>query len=60
MARALGLDPALVRGVSLDDLREPFGRPKHTDMVCGKLRATIDLEFQPMAACIAALAKQYA
>jgi dTDP-4-dehydrorhamnose reductase len=59
VARALAADPALVRGVSLDDLREPFGRPKRTDMVCGKLRATIDLEFQPMAACIAALAKQY-
>jgi dTDP-4-dehydrorhamnose reductase len=60
VARALGANPALVRGISLDDLREPFGRPKRADMACGKLRAAVDLEFQPMAACLAALAEQYA
>jgi dTDP-4-dehydrorhamnose reductase len=59
LARALGADPALVKGISLDDLKEPFRRPKRTDMVCRRLRGTIEPEFQPMPACVAFVAKQY-
>jgi dTDP-4-dehydrorhamnose reductase len=59
LARALGADPALVRGISLDDLKEPFRRPKRSDMMCRRLRATLDLDFQPLAACVGSLAEQY-
>jgi dTDP-4-dehydrorhamnose reductase len=59
LARALGADPSLVKGISLDDLTESFRRTKRGDLRCRRLRATFDLEFQPMASCIAAIAKQY-
>jgi dTDP-4-dehydrorhamnose reductase len=59
LARALGADLSLVKGISLDDLKESFGRLKRGDLVCRRLRATIHLEFQTMAACIASVAKQY-
>jgi dTDP-4-dehydrorhamnose reductase len=59
VARALRANEALVKGISLDDLHEPFGRPKRGNLVCRRLKATIALEFQPIAACIAALAEQY-
>jgi dTDP-4-dehydrorhamnose reductase len=59
VARALGADLALVKGMSLDDLKEPFRRTKRGDLVCRRLRNTVSLEFQPMAACIAAVAKHY-
>jgi dTDP-4-dehydrorhamnose reductase len=59
VARALAVDQALVRDISLDDLKEPFGRPKRGDLVCGRLRSTVDMEFRPMSACIAAIAAQY-
>jgi dTDP-4-dehydrorhamnose reductase len=59
LAQALGVDPALVKGISLDDLKEPFRRTKRGDLRCRRLRAALNLEFQPMAACIAAVAKSY-
>lgn len=59
LAEALGVDRSLVQGISLDDLKEPFRRPKRADLVCRRLRATVAVEFQPMARCIAALAEQY-
>jgi dTDP-4-dehydrorhamnose reductase len=60
LARALGVNPSLVKSISLDDLKEPFGRPKRGDLVCRRLRATLSFEFQPMAASIAAVARNYA
>jgi dTDP-4-dehydrorhamnose reductase len=59
LVRTLGAQSSLVKGISLDDLHEPFGRPKRSDMVCRKMRAAVNLEFRPMVACIAAIAKQY-
>jgi dTDP-4-dehydrorhamnose reductase len=59
LARALGIDRARVRAISLDDLKEPFRRPKRTDMVCRKLQATIKLEFQPLGTCVALLAREH-
>jgi dTDP-4-dehydrorhamnose reductase len=59
MARALGAAPALVRGISLDDLEEPFRRPKRTDLQCRRLNETVTMEFRSMAACIVSLAQQY-
>jgi dTDP-4-dehydrorhamnose reductase len=59
LAHALGVEPALVRGISLDDLKEPFRRVKRGDMVCRRLRATVNLEFQPVASCIQMVAKHY-
>jgi dTDP-4-dehydrorhamnose reductase len=59
VALALGAAPALVRGISLDDLKEPFRRAKRTDLLCRRLKETINPEFRPMAACIASLAEQY-
>jgi dTDP-4-dehydrorhamnose reductase len=59
VAEALGADPALVRGMSLDDLKEPFGRPRRVHLLCRRLRATVDLEFQPLATSIAAVTRQY-
>jgi dTDP-4-dehydrorhamnose reductase len=59
VAEALGADPALVRGMSLDDLKEPFGRSRRVHLVCRRLRAAVDLEFQPLATSIAAVARQY-
>jgi dTDP-4-dehydrorhamnose reductase len=59
LAHALGVEPGLVKGISLDDLKEPFRRLKRGDMVCRRLRATLNLEFQPMASCIQVVAKHY-
>jgi dTDP-4-dehydrorhamnose reductase len=59
VARALGAPPSLVRGISLDDLKEPFRRPKRTDLQCRRLEAAVGVEFQSMAACIGAVAEQY-
>jgi dTDP-4-dehydrorhamnose reductase len=59
VARALGAAPALVRGISLDDLKELFRRPKRTDLLGRRLKETVNLEFQSMAACIASLAWKY-
>jgi dTDP-4-dehydrorhamnose reductase len=59
VALALGAAPALIRGISLDDMKEPFRRPKHTDLLCRRLNETVNLEFRPMAACIVSLADQY-
>jgi dTDP-4-dehydrorhamnose reductase len=61
VARALGrgLGLGLVRDISLDDLKEPYGRPRRADMHCRRLRATVDLELQPMAASLASIAGQY-
>ncbi len=59
VAVAVGADGSLVRGMSLDDLHEPFGRPKRADLVCRRLKATITPEFQPMSQCIATIAAQY-
>jgi dTDP-4-dehydrorhamnose reductase len=59
VARALGAAPALVRGISLDDLKELFRRPKRTDLLCRRLNETVNLEFRPMAACVASFAERY-
>jgi dTDP-4-dehydrorhamnose reductase len=59
LARALGAPPALVKGISLDDLKEPFRRTKRGDLRCLRLRATLNLEFRTMAACLAAVASHY-
>jgi dTDP-4-dehydrorhamnose reductase len=59
LAHALGVEPGLVREISLDDLKEPFRRLKRGDMVCRRLRATVNLEFQPVASCIQVVAKHY-
>jgi dTDP-4-dehydrorhamnose reductase len=59
VARALGADPSLVKGISLDDLGEPFRRPKRTDLLCRRLNETVDLEFRPIAACITSVAQEY-
>ena len=59
VAAALGADERLVKGMSLDDLREPFGRPKRADLVCRRLREAVAAEFRPMSECIHAIAAQY-
>lgn len=59
LAHALDVAPHLIRGISLDDLKEPFRRLKRGDLVCRRLRATLALEFQPMTACIASIAQQH-
>jgi dTDP-4-dehydrorhamnose reductase len=59
VARAFGCDTALVKGISLDDLKEPFGRPKRGNLVCRRLQATLAVEFRAIANCIAAIAEQY-
>jgi dTDP-4-dehydrorhamnose reductase len=59
MARAVAADAALVKEICLDDLKEPFRRTKRGDLRCGRLKATLNLEFRPLAACIAAIVKQY-
>jgi dTDP-4-dehydrorhamnose reductase len=59
VAHALAASPSLVRAISLDDLNELFRRPKRADLLCRRLAAAVDVEFQPMSACIAAIAPQY-
>lgn len=59
VARALGADVSLVKDISLDDLHEPYGRPRRANLVCRRLRETVDVTFQPMATSIAAIALQY-
>ena len=59
VAQALGVEISLVTAISLDDFNEPFHRPKRADMICRRLRHTLDLPFRPLAACIASLAEQY-
>lgn len=59
VARALGAGVSLVKDISLDDLHEPYGRPRRANLVCRRLRATVDVPFQPLATSIAAIARQY-
>jgi hypothetical protein len=59
VGQAVAADESLVKGISLDDLKEPFGRPKRADLVCRRLRETVDVVFQPMAKCVAEIAEQY-
>jgi dTDP-4-dehydrorhamnose reductase len=59
VAGALGADPSLVRGISVDDLGECFRRPRRTDLLCRRLHETVDVEFRPLAACITSVAQQY-
>jgi dTDP-4-dehydrorhamnose reductase len=59
VARALGAAPGLVRRMSLDELKEPFRRPKRTDLLCRRMQEAVGLEFRSMAACVAAVAEQY-
>jgi dTDP-4-dehydrorhamnose reductase len=59
VAHALGVDAARVRGISLDDLKEPFRRPRRGDLLCRRLQAALTLEFQTMAESIVAIANQY-
>ena len=59
VARALGVPPSLVRGISLDELNESFRRPKRTDLLCRRLNETVNMEFRSMAACIESVAEQY-
>jgi dTDP-4-dehydrorhamnose reductase len=59
LASALGADPSRVKRISLDDLHEPFRRPKRTDLICRRLHAAIHMEFRPMITCIAVVAGQY-
>lgn len=59
IAQAVGVSPERVRGISLDDLKEPFARPKRVELLSRRLKAATNLEFQPMAVSIAAIAEQY-
>jgi dTDP-4-dehydrorhamnose reductase len=59
VARTFGSPRSLVKAISLDDLKEPFRRPKRADMGCRRLQATVDVPFQPLSACIAPLVEQY-
>lgn len=44
IARYLEMDPALIEPISLDDLDEPFKRPKKTDLRTDKLKSIIHLK----------------
>jgi dTDP-4-dehydrorhamnose reductase len=59
VSRALGAPPSLVRGISLDDLKESFRRPKRTDLLCRRLNETVNFVFRPMAPCVTSVAEQY-
>ncbi|MCZ6676206.1 MAG: sugar nucleotide-binding protein [Candidatus Poribacteria bacterium] len=59
MADVLDVDGALVQEISLDDLGEPFRRPKRTNLICQRLRETADIEFVPTARCIEQVARNY-
>jgi dTDP-4-dehydrorhamnose reductase len=59
MAVALDVDPRLVQRMSLDDLGEPFRRPKRTDMICAKLHKTVSMKFASLDACLRHVASHY-
>lgn len=52
IASGLGADPSLIRSISIDDLGEPFRRPKRTDMVCERLRALGSFAFADVDQCV--------
>lgn len=59
LARALLIEEGLIEPISLDDLNEPFIRPKSTDLCCDKLSSAISLKLTPPSVCIEEVAKIY-
>ncbi len=43
VAKKLGASPKLVKAISLDDLNEPFKRPKNTSLNCKKFQQTTSI-----------------
>lgn len=52
LARAMKVDPALVRKISLYDMPSMAGRPLDTSLLCTRLTKEVGAEFRPMRACI--------
>lgn len=51
LAQGLGVDQALVRRISLDDLGDGVTRPKNLSLRCGRLRA-LGIEMTPLSRCL--------
>lgn len=56
ICKEIGGDKELVIPISLNDLNEPFFRPKKTDMICGKIK---DLPMKSLRSAVHILIQQY-
>ncbi len=59
MAECLGVAPAKVAKISLDELGESFARPKNTSMVTKRLDRDINYKFTPIIRCIRKIAENW-
>lgn len=48
IAQEMGADLSLIQGISLDDLNDPFKRPKNTSMKCSKLLDQFNIPITPI------------
>ncbi len=53
IGEAMGVDPALIKDFSINEMGESFTRPKRTDMVCHRVAACGDFSFHTLDQCIA-------
>lgn len=59
MAELLDVDQQLVEKISLDDLNEPFQRPKNTSLSVDHLLKTIDIEYTDIKSCMQRVAQRW-
>jgi dTDP-4-dehydrorhamnose reductase len=59
VAETFGVDPALIKNISLKDLREDFVRPLDTSMVCDRLGGYVKYGFRDVHECIQELFSNY-
>ncbi len=59
MAAQMKVDPAMVKKISLDDLKEPYARPKDPSMDTSKLKSVIGYDFTSTRQCIANVAANW-
>lgn len=57
--KKMKLNDSFLKKISLEDLKEPFIRPKNTSMNCDKFQSYIDFKFMSMETCIDTLIKNY-
>jgi dTDP-4-dehydrorhamnose reductase len=59
LGRSLNADMKLIHAISIDDLKEPFQRPKKIRMVNQKVFNHVKLTIRPLQSSIETIASQY-
>jgi dTDP-4-dehydrorhamnose reductase len=56
---AMGAEEKWIRSIGLEDLQEPFLRPKRTDLNCQKVKKETGIEIKDLRSSIQSFARQY-